>query len=76
VRSISEWSVGIPTPENSIYKAYVSFIKESRHFIYIENQYFISSIDLPAPKNKIAEALYKRFVPIHPQSLSKHLHAP
>jgi phosphatidylserine/phosphatidylglycerophosphate/cardiolipin synthase-like enzyme len=60
LRSISEWSVGIPTPETSIYKAYITLIRESEHFIYIENQYFISSIDLPAPKNRIAEAIYKR----------------
>lgn len=61
IRSISEWSVGLPETEQSIYKAYLTFIKESEHFIYIENQYFISSIDLPAPKNRIAEALYRRY---------------
>lgn len=35
-------------------------IKESKHFIFIANQYFISSIDRELPKNRILNALYKR----------------
>lgn len=58
-------------PERSIYKAYLTAINQSQHFIYIgtihylelmkvENQYFISSIDTTEPKNRILKALYNR----------------
>lgn len=60
VRSVSSWSTGTSAPEQSIYKAYVSMIEESEHTIFIQNQYFISSIDQPSPKNRILEALYQR----------------
>lgn len=41
VRSVGDWSLGCPT-ENSIYEAYIELIKNSEHFIYIENQFFIT----------------------------------
>lgn len=60
IRSVSNWSAGCPEPEQSIYKAYLTAIKRAKHFIYIENQYFISSINRIRPKNRIADALYQR----------------
>lgn len=30
--------------ESSIQEAYIELIKNSKHFIYIENQFFISSV--------------------------------
>ena len=42
LRSASEWSVGIKKKENSIYQAYIKLIRESQHYIYIENQFFVS----------------------------------
>jgi phospholipase D1/2 len=60
LRSVSCWSAGCPKPEQSIYKAYLTTIKNAQHFIYIENQYFISSINRVRPKNRIANALYQR----------------
>ena len=59
-RSISAWSANVPEAERSIYKAYLSTIKNAKHCIYIENQYFISSIDREVPKNKVLKALYQR----------------
>jgi len=44
-----------------VYKAYLYAIKNAKHFIYIENQYFISSINRIRPKNRIAEAIYLRY---------------
>lgn len=41
-RSASEWSVGVSSVENSIYRLYYKLIEESKHYIYIENQFFIS----------------------------------
>lgn len=46
--------------ENSIYRAYVELIKGAKHYIFIENQYFISSINAKKPRNQIAKALFKR----------------
>ena len=42
LRSVSKWSAGVTITENSILKAYYSLIKNAKHYIYIENQFFIS----------------------------------
>jgi len=63
VRSVSDWSNGVLT-EHSIQNAYCQLIMEANHFIYIENQFFISSTqqkDDPV-KNQIAAALVDRIL--------------
>jgi len=60
LRSISSWSCGLPEDERSIYKAYMSSIKNAQYYIHIENQYFITSIDGELPKNRIARAIFTR----------------
>ena len=42
LRSACKWSVGISKKENSILQAYYKLIDCSKHFIYIENQFFVS----------------------------------
>ena len=42
VRSSSDWSAGLKKRENSILNAYYDLIQNSEHYIYIENQFFIS----------------------------------
>ena len=42
LRSVGEWSCGLKVPENSILEAYYQLIDRSKHYIYIENQFFIS----------------------------------
>ena len=42
LRSISNWSIGLEKTETSILKAYYELIENSKHYIFIENQYFIS----------------------------------
>ena len=43
LRSVSNWSVGlINKDENSIQKAYYDLIDSAKHYIFIENQFFIS----------------------------------
>lgn len=43
LRSAAEWSVGLDNKvENSILKAYYNLIDNSKHYILIENQFFIS----------------------------------
>jgi phosphatidylserine/phosphatidylglycerophosphate/cardiolipin synthase-like enzyme len=64
VRSVAEWSIG-RTPETSIYEAYLHYIENARHFIYIENQFFISrsSEQQSSPiRNRIAQAIVERIL--------------
>ena len=42
LRSASNWSVGIKKTENSILQAYYILIEKAKHYIYIENQFFVS----------------------------------
>ena len=42
IRSASKWSAGIDKPEHSILNSYYNLIKKAKHYIYIENQFFIS----------------------------------
>ena len=42
LRSLSYWSGGLKKTECSILKGYYYLIENSKHFIYIENQFFIS----------------------------------
>ncbi|KAF2070349.1 hypothetical protein CYY_008336 [Polysphondylium violaceum] len=59
VRSACEWSVGSYV-EDSCYKAYISLIGNSQHFVYIQNLFFISSCGAKLPKNRIALAILQR----------------
>jgi phospholipase D1/2 len=62
VRSVSDWSNGVLT-ECSIQNAYRQMIQEAHHFIYIENQFFISATKEGGPvKNLIAQALVERIL--------------
>jgi phospholipase D1/2 len=58
VRSSSDWSSGILT-EHSIQNAYCEVIRNAQHYIYIENQFFITATgDQQAPiKNTIGRAI-------------------
>ena len=42
LRSASEWSAGLKDTENSILQAYYELIENSKYYIYIENQFFVS----------------------------------
>ena len=42
LRSACKWSVGIGKKENSILQAYYKLIENSKHYLYIENQFFVS----------------------------------
>ena len=62
LRSVSNWSAGINNVENSIHEAMKHLIKTSKHYIYIENQFFISTVDNSITRNEIAECLYERIL--------------
>ncbi|KAK7904459.1 hypothetical protein WMY93_017066 [Mugilogobius chulae] len=55
LRSSADWSAGIKYHEESIHNAYVQVIAKSKHYIYIENQFFISCADNRTVYNKIGE---------------------
>ena len=42
LRSASEWSAGIKRTEHSILNGYYELISNAKHYIYIENQFFVS----------------------------------
>ncbi|TVY29572.1 Phospholipase D1 [Lachnellula hyalina] len=64
LRSASDWSLGVTETEHSIMNAYCKMIEESEHFIYIENQFFITSTETMNVKiiNKIGDAIVERAV--------------
>ncbi|XP_061825206.1 phospholipase D1a [Nerophis lumbriciformis] len=65
LRSASDWSAGIKYHEESIHSAYVQVIANSNHYIYIENQFFISCADNRTVYNKIGDAIIERIIRAH-----------
>uniref|UniRef100_A0A665WBT7 Phospholipase n=1 Tax=Echeneis naucrates TaxID=173247 RepID=A0A665WBT7_ECHNA len=65
LRSASDWSAGIKYHEESIHNAYIHAIKNSQHFIYIENQFFISCADNRHVFNKIGDTIAERIIRAH-----------
>ena len=70
LRSVDSWSARQPH-EASIYNAYLGAIEKAEHFIYIENQFFISlQKDV---QNKISSALADRIYRAHKNSENFHV---
>lgn len=69
LRSASSWNCGFIEQdyvEQSIHEAYVQTISKAQHYIYIENQFFISmEMGNSTVKNQIAEYLFKRIMRAH-----------
>ncbi|KAM9597177.1 phospholipase D2 isoform 2-T3 [Trichechus inunguis] len=65
LRSVDRWSAG--TLENSILNAYLHTIRESKHFLYIENQFFISCSDGRMVLNKVGDEIVDRILKAHKQ---------
>ncbi|KAF1972605.1 phospholipase D, partial [Bimuria novae-zelandiae CBS 107.79] len=68
LRSATSWSLGTPNKtEHSIMNAYVQMISTSEHFVYIENQFYISSCEVLGTRieNKISDALVDRIKRAH-----------
>nr|CAD7571905.1 unnamed protein product [Timema californicum] len=66
LRSVSSWSAGFLDPdiwEESIHEAYIDTITRAKHYIYIENQFFITlGMHGVGVRNQIGEALFKRII--------------
>lgn len=68
LRSSCAWSMGTPNlVEHSIMNAYLKAIEKSDHFVYIENQFFITSCEWEGTKieNSIGDALVERIIRAH-----------
>ncbi|XP_069566770.1 phospholipase D1a [Brachyistius frenatus] len=65
LRSAADWSAGIKYHEESIHTAYIQVIAKSKHYIYIENQFFISCADNRTVYNKIGDAIIERIIRAH-----------
>ncbi|KAL3049582.1 hypothetical protein OYC64_008936 [Pagothenia borchgrevinki] len=65
LRSAADWSAGIKYHEESIHSAYIQVIAKSKHYIYIENQFFISCADNRTVYNKIGDAIIERILRAH-----------
>ncbi|XP_061493306.1 phospholipase D1 isoform X2 [Rhineura floridana] len=65
LRSAADWSAGIKYHEESIHSAYVNVIANSKHYIYIENQFFISCADDKVVSNRIGDAIAQRILKAH-----------
>ncbi|ORZ14030.1 hypothetical protein BCR42DRAFT_417891 [Absidia repens] len=70
LRSSASWSSGIPL-EQSIQSAYISAITEARHYVYIENQFFITTTEDDPNyiiKNQIGAAMVNRIIRAHDEN--------
>ncbi|CAF4011620.1 unnamed protein product, partial [Rotaria sp. Silwood2] len=65
VRSVGPWSAGTKTIESSIHNAYVQMIDAAKHFIYIENQFFITIAQDPSVRNQLGDTLFRRIERAH-----------
>ncbi|KAH7149561.1 hypothetical protein B0J13DRAFT_309036 [Dactylonectria estremocensis] len=67
LRSATTWSLGIDDTEHSIQNAYIKMIEDSEHFVYIENQFFITSTEAYNTRitNRIGDALVERIIRAH-----------
>ncbi|KAI7865707.1 hypothetical protein BDF14DRAFT_1729766 [Spinellus fusiger] len=65
LRSSAQWSSGIER-EHSIYNAYMECITKAKHYVYIENQFFISATTQDKIlRNKIGQAMVERIKDAH-----------
>ena len=66
LRSSGEWSLGLRETDNSIYQAYLRIIQNAKEYIYIENQFFVSTCDQnPDVFNHLAMAICNKVIDMH-----------
>ena len=58
LRSFGHWSGGVQKTEHSIQSAYIDLIQKSEKFVYIENQFFVTTLKgNPSPQKEVANKL-------------------
>uniref|UniRef100_A0A0K0EG49 Phospholipase n=1 Tax=Strongyloides stercoralis TaxID=6248 RepID=A0A0K0EG49_STRER len=65
LRSAATWSALVSETEESIQNAYIELINTAKHYIYIENQFFVSMVNSTDVLNKICKALVDRITLAH-----------
>lgn len=67
LRSSGNWSLGLTKTEHSIMNAYVETIRGSEHFVYLENQFWITTLHNSRTQilNKLGDALVERIIRAH-----------
>ncbi|EHA48406.1 hypothetical protein MCOR27_001253 [Pyricularia oryzae] len=67
LRSAANWSLGITETEASIQAAYLRLIRESDHFVYMENQFFVTGGECMNVQfvNGVADAIVERIMKAH-----------
>ncbi|CAF4967486.1 unnamed protein product, partial [Rotaria sp. Silwood1] len=65
VRSVGPWSAGTKSEESSIHNTYIQMIDAAKHFIYIENQFFITIAQDSVVRNQLANVLFRRIERAH-----------
>ncbi|CCH45548.1 hypothetical protein BN7_5130 [Wickerhamomyces ciferrii] len=67
LRSSGNWSLGLKKTEHSIQNAYLKLIETSEHYVYLENQFFVTAtaFDGTIIENRIGDALVDRIIRAH-----------
>lgn len=65
LRSVTRWSAMTDKTEESIHQAYISLIANAQHYVYIENQFFVSMINNADVSNEIAQTICDRIIRAH-----------
>ncbi|CAF1361289.1 unnamed protein product [Adineta steineri] len=65
VCSIGPWSASTRTTETSILNAYIQMIDGAEHFIFIENEFFVTVANDSFIQNPVSETLYQRILRAH-----------
>ncbi|CAF5076574.1 unnamed protein product, partial [Rotaria sp. Silwood1] len=64
-RSVGSWSAGTKSEKLSIHNGYIQTIDIVKHFIYIENQLFITIAQYSGVQNQFADVLFRRIERTH-----------
>ena len=65
LRSVTRWSAMTDKTEDSIHQAYITLIEGAQHYIYIENQFFVSMINNADVSNEISKSISDRIIRAH-----------
>uniref|UniRef100_A0A914QIK2 Phospholipase n=1 Tax=Panagrolaimus davidi TaxID=227884 RepID=A0A914QIK2_9BILA len=65
LRSVTRWSALTDKTEDSIHQAYISLMENAKHYIYIENQFFVSMINNADVSNEISKTICDRIIRAH-----------
>lgn len=67
VRLLGQWSLGLKKHEQLIQNAYLKLIETLEHFVYMENQFFITLCEIQGTiiKNRLGDALVERIIRAH-----------